>query len=548
MTTAASASIPRAGTGLSLTARLAIVLAVLFAEKFCLNFLVDFPAAQAAGGLGVIVRMVQHYGFRFVLAAGVALALFAWVREDPARAALDDEVRRDPLRLRWLALHALLVIGLAPLTYYLYGRPRPLPFALDVSLWLLLALGAVVALVAALARLDLWVRAARALGMLWVYATAIGAASVGAYQFSQSLWAPTARVTFSIVVAILHPLVPGLTADPKSLVIATPGFAIEVSEVCSGLEGVGLMLGFCAVWLLWMRRQFLFPRAFILIPISVAMILALNVLRITLLVLIGAVGYPEVAIYGFHSVAGWMAFNGAAVFIALMSRRSRWLNPNLESVEAAHPSTGENPTAAYLLPLLGILAAGLLAHAVSRGFETLYGLRLVVAGVALWHYRDTLRRLDWRAGWWGLGAGLGVAVIWFPAAAWLVPPSGIPDALAAMSAPERDLWITLRTLGSVVLVPIAEELAYRGFLMRRIAAEDFEAAPFGSVGLKALLISSVVFGVGHGALWLPGIAAGLLYGGVVMRTGRIGDAVLAHATTNALLSVAVIFYGQWQLW
>jgi len=50
----------------------------------------------------------------------------------------------------------------------------------------------------------------------------------------------------------------------------------------------------------------------------------------------------------------------------------------------------------------------------------------------------------------------------------------------------------------------------------------------------------VAFGAAHGALWLPAVVAGLAYGLVVIRRGRLGEAVLAHATTNALISAAVL--------
>jgi CAAX prenyl protease-like protein len=84
--------------------------------------------------------------------------------------------------------------------------------------------------------------------------------------------------------------------------------------------------------------------------------------------------------------------------------------------------------------------------------------------------------------------------------------------------------------------------------MRRLAAADFEAIRFGDVGLAALLLSSLAFGVMHGSMWPAGIIAGLAYGLVVMRGGRFGDAVIAHAMTNALLAGYVLSAGQWQLW
>lgn len=53
-------------------------------------------------------------------------------------------------------------------------------------------------------------------------------------------------------------------------------------------------------------------------------------------------------------------------------------------------------------------------------------------------------------------------------------------------------------------------------------------------------VTAIVFGLAHGALWLPGIAAGLAFGLVVVRRGSLGKAVVAHATTNALIAVGVL--------
>jgi membrane protease YdiL (CAAX protease family) len=59
---------------------------------------------------------------------------------------------------------------------------------------------------------------------------------------------------------------------------------------------------------------------------------------------------------------------------------------------------------------------------------------------------------------------------------------------------------------------------------------------------------SAAFGAMHGALWLPGLLAGLSYGLLLIRTGKIGESVVAHATTNALLALYVVYFDQWQLW
>jgi CAAX prenyl protease-like protein len=110
------------------------------------------------------------------------------------------------------------------------------------------------------------------------------------------------------------------------------------------------------------------------------------------------------------------------------------------------------------------------------------------------------------------------------------------------------MWLVLRVVGAVITVPIAEELAFRGYLLRRIHAADFESVSFQKVSLTALAVSSVAFGLMHGNRWIAGSPAGLAYALVLRRRGRIGEAVAAHAVTNALLAVWVIARGEWGLW
>jgi CAAX prenyl protease-like protein len=124
----------------------------------------------------------------------------------------------------------------------------------------------------------------------------------------------------------------------------------------------------------------------------------------------------------------------------------------------------------------------------------------------------------------------------------------MPATLIASPDWARDGWIAGRLATSVLLVPIAEELAYRGYLLRRIAAADFEGVAFRSVGGWSLLASSLLFGLAHGAMWLAGIAAGAIYAVVLIRTERIGEAVAAHATTNGLLAAYALLLNHWEIW
>lgn len=529
---------------MGLTARIGVLLLAMFAEKFFLNFFVDISRADRAGGAGALLRLIQHLGFRFAVPFTLALMLFVSVRGDSKLDQIDRQARAVAANPRWLALHFML-LSLLTVTLTLWYGSNGVRLSL-VWVSVCAAGGALVSLLAALAPLELWRRGAAALGIRWLYAASAAAVASATFSWSQDLWTWTAGLTFHWVRLLLIPLIPSLQADGKTRVLAAGHFAVYVAPYCSGLEGVALMLAFCAAWLTYFRKEYIFPRALLLIPVSLLLIFVLNAVRIAALMVIGSAGYPAIALYGFHSQAGWIAFTCAACGVAFFSRRSRWLSRSVVSAPAA--AGAPNPPAAYLMPFLAVLAAGMLARAAAGRFETWYALRLIAAGAACAVYWPRLARLDWRFGWRAPVAGGAVFALWIVAGQLILAPHGLPRALAAMSAPSRGLWIASRALTEILVLPLAAELAYRGYLLRRLVARDFEDVPFRSVGWIPLLVTAAAFGAVHGALWLPGIAAGIIYGLVVIRTGRLGEAAAAHATTNALLAGWVLLGGHWQFW
>jgi exosortase E/protease (VPEID-CTERM system) len=312
---------------------------------------------------------------------------------------------------------------------------------------------------------------------------------------------------------------------------------------------MSLILVFTLAWLWYFRSEYRFPRALLLIPLGVTLMFALNAARIAVLVLIGNAGYAEVAEYGFHSQAGWIAFNGVALSFAVLSRRLPWFTaePRERPREA---SSANNPTTAYLLPFLAILAAAMISRAASSGFEWLYPLRFLAALVVLWAFRSKYRELDWRFGGFSVVAGCAVFGLWLglDLAAGAHSSNVIAAGLASLPGPARVGWLVLRSAAAIITVPIAEELAFRGFLIRRLISGAFEELSPRRYTYAGILISSVAFGLLHGERWLAGTLAGLVYAAAYLRRGRIGDAVAAHATTNALLAAWVLLGGKWELW
>lgn len=110
------------------------------------------------------------------------------------------------------------------------------------------------------------------------------------------------------------------------------------------------------------------------------------------------------------------------------------------------------------------------------------------------------------------------------------------------------LALALRTVRSAAIVPIAEELFWRAWLMRWIISADFLKVPLGAYTPLSFWIVALLFASEHGSRWDVGLAAGVIYNLWMMRTRSLGDVILAHAVTNACLSAYVIVAGKWEYW
>ena len=138
------------------------------------------------------------------------------------------------------------------------------------------------------------------------------------------------------------------------------------------------------------------------------------------------------------------------------------------------------------------------------------------------------------------------------AAAWLLFLSASDEAIRTASVSEiTGVWaiagLSIRILSYVLIAPIVEELAFRGYLTRRLISFDFERVSFRKFTWFSCIGSAFVFGLMHGNLWLPGTVAGVLFAAAMYRHGRVGDAMLAHAVTNGLIALYAGCVGDWSL-
>lgn len=108
--------------------------------------------------------------------------------------------------------------------------------------------------------------------------------------------------------------------------------------------------------------------------------------------------------------------------------------------------------------------------------------------------------------------------------------------------------LIFRTIRAVLLVPIIEELFWRGWLMRWLISPNFETVPLGAYTPSAMWITALLFASEHGPYWEVGLIAGLAYNYWMVKTKSLGDCIFAHAVTNGVLCLFVIASGRWEYW
>lgn len=120
-----------------------------------------------------------------------------------------------------------------------------------------------------------------------------------------------------------------------------------------------------------------------------------------------------------------------------------------------------------------------------------------------------------------------------------------PGSIA--SAGTRTMFLSLRLIGLVIIVPIMEELLWRSLALRYLTDADFLNVPIGEYSRNALLISVAFFAATH-TEWLVAALTGLIYSLWVRYTRSVLAVVIAHAVTNAALGIYILKTGKWMYW
>jgi len=191
--------------------------------------------------------------------------------------------------------------------------------------------------------------------------------------------------------------------------------------------------------------------------------------------------------------------------------------------------------------------------------KTLVGLWLIYE---MW---PLVAEMRWAFSWEAVVAGVGVFALWVginadwstQSSLWVklglshspaIPPAAWnPNEQFGSGSALAWLFIVTRIAGSSLIVPPLEEVFYRSFVYRYIARVDFLSVPLNKFLPLPFVATALVFGFSHNE-WLAGILCAAVYQWLVIRKNRLGDAMTAHAITNFLLGLWVVWKGAWNFW
>lgn len=212
------------------------------------------------------------------------------------------------------------------------------------------------------------------------------------------------------------------------------------------------------------------------------------------------------------------------------------------------------PMAAFLV-LLGVTGGGNRPESVSWFSyppHWTYPAQALICGALLFWFRRDYEFHPPRKVWFALLIGVVVFALWIaPQQFFGFEPRLIgfdPDLVAAQPAL---YWaaVIFRFLRLVIVVPLLEEVFWRGFLLRYLINERFTAVEPGTFSWLSFAAVTIAFGFAHSrADWVAALICGALYNLVAYRTRSLASCVLAHATTNLLLGVWIMQTRQWGFW
>lgn len=217
-----------------------------------------------------------------------------------------------------------------------------------------------------------------------------------------------------------------------------------------------------------------------------------------------------------------------------------------------------HPAAAYTAPFLVYVAFLAAERVFPAPREALHVARLGVTALAILLFSHKALALRACRPLASALAGVGVFVLWITPDLlwpgyrehWLLSNDLMGEAQSSIPRHLQvdPLFVAVRLVSTALLVPVLEELFWRGWLMRWLVRPDFTTVPLGTYTRASFWLTALFFASEHGPYLDVGLMAGVAYNAWLVRTRSLSDCILAHAVTNACLAAYVLASGQWQYW
>lgn len=217
------------------------------------------------------------------------------------------------------------------------------------------------------------------------------------------------------------------------------------------------------------------------------------------------------------------------------------------------------PATQWIAPFLFFMLLLALSPSIplAQPWESVFRVGSLVLVIALFSW-GIVREMRVRHAAGSIALGIAVCALWvapdllFPGwrSHWLFQ-NGITGTLKTSIDPAElanPLVAGLRVARAALLVPILEELFWRGWLPRWLVNNDWQKVPLGTYTTFAFVGTAVLFAMEHGPYWEVGLLCGLIYNWWMWRTRSLGDLVLTHGVTNAALSGFVLVTGRYEYW
>lgn len=527
---------------------------IIFSTLFVIELVsisIQFDAGSIMDSSSSLLSLLQYSNelIQITLCFLGVWALISW----PHRQQILILVNKDERYPQWplaLSIHLVSLLLFVFLSYRIFSDSFLVRFNIEQTLlfWMLSGIALSMSLAAAIFPPHTLIKLLIQERFSLLVAMPIAMLFWGGTQISMLAWEPLSGLTFNSVAWLLKFAYHNIYIDPNNKIIGTYAFKAEISPECSGYEGIGMILLFTALFIYLYRNELRFPNIFLLFPLGICVIWLLNIFRLIILIAIGSSLSPTLAAGGFHSNAGWITFLITSIGIMINAYTMPFFThkPNVITLNKKPPES--IIAIALLLPMVILMATVLFCNLLKTQFDWLYPLRIIIPGMVLWKFRPVYAKFKWAFSSFAFLIGLTIFFIWV---IW-VPDSDsdnrvFSENLFSQPAYIVAFWLLLRCIGIVIIIPIIEELAFRGYLLAKLTNPNFITIDPPRFTWFAFLLSSLLFGLFH-QHWQAATTAGIGYAWVRYQTGSLWASITAHMTTNLLLAIYILYTQKWSLW